>query len=146
MVVQFESQDYCKFSFEYLAKSLCLLDYSVSWKSVFWGSFVNSTNFLWPSKQTEGCTMLYNRIVQPLCLGQLLKYFRENEEMAIPTTHAYLYAMGVVLGSAFSMMSHHLNFFTCQHMGMQIRVATCSLIYRKVLHTSTLYTRLLYNI
>ena len=67
-----------------------------------------------------------------MCLGQLLKYFRENDEMAITTSHAYLYAAGVVLGLALSIMSHHLNFFTCQHMGMQIRVATCSLVYRKV--------------
>ena len=51
--------------------------------------------------------------------------------MAISTLHAYLYATGVIMGSAFSMLSHHCNFFTCQHMGMQIRVATSSLVYRK---------------
>ena len=72
------------------------------------------------------------RIAQPLCLGQLVKYFIDSDESPMPTSHAYLYATGVVLGSALFTFSHHPYFFACQHTGMQIRVAACSLVYKKV--------------
>ncbi|XP_057378654.1 ATP-binding cassette sub-family C member 4-like [Daphnia carinata] len=72
------------------------------------------------------------KIGQPLCLGQLVHYFG-SENTTISTTQAYLYATGVVLASALCTMTQHTYFFSCQHTGMQIRVAACSLVYKKCL-------------
>nr|WEU39104.1 NIES ABC protein [Daphnia magna] len=72
------------------------------------------------------------KIGQPLCLGQLVHYFGSENE-TISTTEAYLYATGLVLGSVLYTMTHHPYFFSCQHTGMRIRVAACSLVYKKCL-------------
>ncbi|XP_057378671.1 LOW QUALITY PROTEIN: ATP-binding cassette sub-family C member 4-like [Daphnia carinata] len=72
------------------------------------------------------------KIGQPLCLGQLVHYFG-SENKTISTTQAYLYATGVMLGSGLYTFTHHPYFFSCQHTGMQIRVAACSLVYKKCL-------------
>jgi hypothetical protein len=36
-----------------------------------------------------------------------------------------------VLGSGLNTFTHHPFFFSCQHTGMQIRIAACSLVYKK---------------
>ena len=74
------------------------------------------------------------RIGQPLCLGQLLRYFHPDSDMS--TSTAYLYATGVVLCTAFPVLIYQLNNFKMHHLGMQMRVASCSLIYRKSLKLS----------
>ena len=43
---------------------------------------------------------------------------------------AYLYATGVVMCSAIYTFTHHPYFFGVMHLGMKIRVASCSLLYR----------------
>ncbi len=68
------------------------------------------------------------RIGQPLCLGQLVHYFGDDGETTITTAHAYLYATGVVMGSALYTLMHHPTFFSFQHTGMKIRVAACSVL------------------
>jgi len=70
------------------------------------------------------------RIAQPLCLGMLIQYFQVDSTM--PAWEAYAYATGVVLSSALYTFTHHPYFFGIQHMGMRVRVAACSLIYKKV--------------
>ena len=50
----------------------------------------------------------------------------------MPAWQAYLYATGVVLGSALFTLVHHPYFFGLQHVAMKIRVAACSVIYKKV--------------
>jgi len=45
---------------------------------------------------------------------------------------SYFIAGGVVLGSVFYTFTHHPYFFGVQHVGMQVRIACCALIYRKV--------------
>ena len=44
----------------------------------------------------------------------------------------YMYASGVVLASALSVLIGHPNKFSLLNLGMKIRVATCSLLYRSV--------------
>ena len=83
-------------------------------------------------KPFDCIVLVMDRVIQPLCLGQLLKYFKESEDLTIPTLHAYLYATVVVLGSVLPMISNHVNFFTCEHIGMQMRISINSTIYRKV--------------
>lgn len=72
----------------------------------------------------------FTRIAQPLCLSQLITYF--NDDTAIPIEEAYLYATGVVLCSVAITFNTHSMCFTSNHIGMRTRVATCSLIFRKV--------------
>ncbi|XP_011138927.1 probable multidrug resistance-associated protein lethal(2)03659 isoform X1 [Harpegnathos saltator] len=70
------------------------------------------------------------RVLQPLCLGRLLRYFNTKE---IDSTDAYIYAAGVILCSAVNVFVIHPYMMAILHMGMKIRVACCSLIYRKSL-------------
>lgn len=70
------------------------------------------------------------RVLQPLFLGRLLRYFNTKE---IDSTHAYLFAGGVILCSAVNVFVIHPYMMAILHMGMKIRVGCCSLIYRKAL-------------
>jgi ABC-type multidrug transport system, ATPase and permease components len=74
------------------------------------------------------------RLTQPLLLGKLLEYFRADSE--IEKNEAYLYAAGLVLLSILS--TFMFNHFTVGafHVGMRVRAACCSLIYRKSLRLS----------
>ncbi|XP_034328340.2 ATP-binding cassette sub-family C member 4 isoform X2 [Magallana gigas] len=74
------------------------------------------------------------KVVQPLLLGKLIRYF--TSEPSISETEAYLYAMGMSLSVIILAIFHHPYFFTVQRIGMQIRVACCSLLYRKALRLS----------
>ena len=55
---------------------------------------------------------------------------------------AYIYASGVVLCSAVYTFTHHPYFFGVMHLGMKIRVASCSLLYRFVCGLSSYLTSL----
>ncbi|XP_060072940.1 ATP-binding cassette sub-family C member 4-like isoform X1 [Ylistrum balloti] len=74
------------------------------------------------------------KVVQPLLLGQLIRYF--TPESTVSERDAYLYAMGVSLCAIVLAVSHHPYFFGVQRIGMQMRVACCSLLYRKSLRLS----------
>ncbi|CAC5381267.1 ABCC4 [Mytilus coruscus] len=71
------------------------------------------------------------KIAQPLFLGQLIRYFTPGS--TVSSTDAYLYAMGVSLCAIILAIFHHPYFFGVQRIGMQLRVACCSLLYRKAL-------------
>jgi ATP-binding cassette subfamily C (CFTR/MRP) protein 4 len=76
-----------------------------------------------------------NRISQPLFLGWLVRYFSgSNSELDshITIEEAYIYAAGIILCSALNIFVIHPYMMAIFHMGMKIRVACCSLIYRKV--------------
>jgi len=51
----------------------------------------------------------------------------------MPVNHAYLYATAVFLGTALPSLVIHPYFLECLHIGMQARVAICSLIFKKVI-------------
>lgn len=76
------------------------------------------------------------RVLQPIFLGQLLDYFRKKEVETITKTEAYLYATGVILCSGILIFVTHPYMMAILHMGMKMRVACCSLIYRKALKLS----------
>ena len=75
---------------------------------------------------------ILHRIWQPLCLNQLISYFDLDNRVIITKEFAYLYATGLIAGSAFIALTNHFLSFQTQHIGMKARVASCSLIYRKV--------------
>lgn len=81
----------------------------------------------------SGC--FFNRVVQPLVLGELIAYFSPNQT-EISETQAYYYALGVILCSLFSVLVVHPTIMAVFHIGMKARVACCSLIYRKALRLS----------
>ncbi|KAI4497436.1 hypothetical protein M0802_007447 [Mischocyttarus mexicanus] len=73
------------------------------------------------------------RVLQPLFLGYLLRYYNTAE---ISKYEAYLYAIGVILCSTINIFVVHPYMMAILHMGMKMRVACCSLIYRKSLKLS----------
>lgn len=77
------------------------------------------------------------RVLQPLFLGRLLKYYSSSEEAdRISKEEAYFYATGVILCSGLLIFVIHPYMMAILHMGMKMRVACCSLIYRKALKLS----------
>lgn len=75
------------------------------------------------------------RLTQPIFLGLLLDYFRPGSETTRES--AILYATGLVSLSALSAVSINQFMFGSFSNGMKVRLATCSLIYRKSLKLST---------
>ncbi|XP_055676629.1 probable multidrug resistance-associated protein lethal(2)03659 [Lutzomyia longipalpis] len=74
------------------------------------------------------------RLGQPLLLRRLLLYFRNNSD--IPHTEAIICAIGIILLNGLGVFtSNHITFRGC-HNGMKVRVAVCSLVYRKALRLS----------
>nr|CAH7729851.1 unnamed protein product [Callosobruchus chinensis] len=75
------------------------------------------------------------RIAQPIVLGQLI-YFYTPGQQEISQEEAYYYAAGVVLCSLMNVLLAHPYMMGMLHLGMKLRVACCSLIYRKALKLS----------
>ncbi|KAJ8978761.1 hypothetical protein NQ317_017484 [Molorchus minor] len=78
---------------------------------------------------------LGTKLAQPLCLSKLMDFYVPNQS-SVSKSEAYLYASIIVLAAFFNaILGHHLMLRN-QHLGMKIRVAGCSLIYRKSLRLS----------
>ncbi|RZC36351.1 multidrug resistance-associated protein, partial [Asbolus verrucosus] len=75
------------------------------------------------------------KMSQPLFIGKLMEYYTPNQT-AISKKTAYIYASSIVLMSFINVMFGHSYMMGLQHLGMKIRVACCSLIYRKSLRLS----------
>ncbi|KAK3729239.1 hypothetical protein RRG08_008566 [Elysia crispata] len=75
------------------------------------------------------------KVVQPLLLGGLIRYFTPNTTTS--RTEAWMYAMGVAFCAIVLAISHHPYFFAVQRIGMRMRIACCSLMYKKCLRLST---------
>ncbi|OAD52995.1 hypothetical protein WN48_11081 [Eufriesea mexicana] len=76
------------------------------------------------------------RIMQPIFLGRLLRYYTIDNDTVVTKQTAYLYAGGVVLCSGIMIFFTHPYMMGILHMGMKLRVACCTLIYRKALKLS----------
>jgi ATP-binding cassette subfamily C (CFTR/MRP) protein 4 len=70
------------------------------------------------------------KVLQPVLLGGLIRYFTGDGE--VPLLHAYLYALGVSVCAVIIAIVHHPYFFLVTRMGMWLRIASCSMIYKKV--------------
>ncbi|XP_005190477.1 probable multidrug resistance-associated protein lethal(2)03659 [Musca domestica] len=82
------------------------------------------------------CFEIFFRCSQPLFLGALVSYYADPETDKTDKSKAGLYALGVILSSAGSVLFMHPNMLGIVHVGMKIRVAICSMIYRKALRLS----------
>lgn len=77
------------------------------------------------------------RAFQPIALAYLIDYFAAGSTAT--REQAYWYAGAVVGLSMLSVfIQHHTNLRQCQ-LGMRLRVACCSLLYRKVCGLYYLY-------
>lgn len=74
--------------------------------------------------------------MQPLFLFRFLRFFRPDPDKPISYSDAYLYAFGIILCSAINIFVIHPYMMAILHMGMKMRVACCTLIYRKALRLS----------
>ncbi|KAF5287552.1 hypothetical protein FQA39_LY15881 [Lamprigera yunnana] len=75
------------------------------------------------------------RMVQPLLLGNLISYYDPNQT-SITRGQAYGYAAGVIGCSLVAVLLVHPYVLDVLHIGMKMRIACCSLIYRKCLRLS----------
>lgn len=73
------------------------------------------------------------KVTQPIFLGALVAYYSKQNGNV---NEAYLYAAAVVLCSAISVLFMHSYMLSQLHLGMKLRVAACSMIYRKSLKLS----------
>ncbi|XP_046392253.1 probable multidrug resistance-associated protein lethal(2)03659 [Ischnura elegans] len=71
------------------------------------------------------------KMIQPMFLGGLLSYFKIDSTMS--KKEALLHASGIVGFAAINAMVLNHYMFKAFQIGMKIRIATCSLIYRKSL-------------
>ncbi|XP_022257889.1 multidrug resistance-associated protein 4-like isoform X2 [Limulus polyphemus] len=74
------------------------------------------------------------RVLQPVMLGWVVRYF--SDPATITKKEMYLSAGGVCLMAALFIFLHHPYFFGVQRTGMRLRIASCSLVYKKALKLS----------
>ncbi|GAB0087983.1 hypothetical protein DMENIID0001_023560 [Sergentomyia squamirostris] len=74
------------------------------------------------------------RLGQPLLLGRLLMYFRPNSQ--VTNQEALIYASGIAILNLVYAISVNQFLFDAFYYGMKVRVAMCSVIYRKALRLS----------
>lgn len=74
------------------------------------------------------------RITMPVFLGGIVSYYSNPERSNI--SEAYWYSAGIIASCFFSTLTQHPLMLANMSCGMRIRVAACSMIYRKALRLS----------
>ncbi len=77
-------------------------------------------------------------LLQTVFMGGLISYFRFGSD--VPKQSAYLFALAVTLCSMLFGIVHHPYFYGIQKIGMRLKIAAMTLIFRKVTkeHQNTL--------
>ncbi|XP_035217642.1 multidrug resistance-associated protein 4-like isoform X2 [Stegodyphus dumicola] len=73
-------------------------------------------------------------VMQPILLGYLIEHFARMK--VVTKQDLYFYTACVCLLAAMFVFTHHRYFFGAQRIGMRLRIACCSLVYRKALKLS----------
>ncbi|XP_044260155.1 probable multidrug resistance-associated protein lethal(2)03659 isoform X2 [Tribolium madens] len=71
-------------------------------------------------------------LLQPILLKKLLNYFDSNREN-VPQTQAYCYVLVLILASLAYLTSFHFTYLGLYSLGLKVRVACSSLVYKKIL-------------
>ncbi|XP_077986963.1 LOW QUALITY PROTEIN: ATP-binding cassette sub-family C member 4-like [Glandiceps talaboti] len=74
------------------------------------------------------------KLIQPILLGKLIDYFSPSS--GISENEAYAYATGVCLCTILHPIVHHPHYHATLRLGMHLRIASCSMIYKKALRLS----------
>lgn len=69
---------------------------------------------------------------QPIFIAGLLEYFNPDKSNTKDLNHAYYYASGLLLNMLANILLFHYSQMEMGRLGMKIRVACCSVIYKKV--------------
>lgn len=69
----------------------------------------------------------------PICLGGFVSYFAQDDKTAISVDSAYWYASGIVLSSAFMIISYHPTILYIFKAACEARIACGGLVYHKAL-------------
>uniref|UniRef100_A0A8C8ZXR7 Multidrug resistance-associated protein 4 n=1 Tax=Prolemur simus TaxID=1328070 RepID=A0A8C8ZXR7_PROSS len=78
------------------------------------------------------------KVIQPIFLGKIIKYFENDPTDSVALHTAYVYATVLTVSTLVLAILHHLYFYHVQCAGMRLRVAMCHMIYRKALCLSNL--------
>ena len=126
-----------KQSFEFLELNTFSSPWCYCWKLLFLGKEYNSLfcsiliMYLHFINRLLPWIINIFRILQPILLGQLIQYF--EEENTLKTETAYMLGLGIVLCSVSFMITENIYTFESTHIGIQMRIACCSLMFRKVI-------------
>ncbi|KAG7200525.1 hypothetical protein KM043_001089 [Ampulex compressa] len=93
--------------------------------------------FIWSFAFYGGWTFFYSvvlRVLQPFILGYLIWHF--DPRATSTAAQAYLYASGVVVVALLTAFVNHHSFLGQMEIGMRMRIASSSLVYRKILRLS----------
>lgn len=74
----------------------------------------------------------YYRNCRGLLIGCLLMYFNPIKSNLIDKTHAYVFASGLILSMMATVVIGRYVHMGMEHCGMKMRIACCSVIYKKV--------------
>lgn len=75
--------------------------------------------------------LLLFRTIQPLLQGWIIDYFDPNNS-SMSRNEVIIYASTLIIANIITVFLNHHTLLRISQIGMQIRVACCSLIYRKV--------------
>ncbi|XP_043679996.1 ATP-binding cassette sub-family C member 4-like isoform X2 [Vespula pensylvanica] len=104
--------------------------YKAIWR-IFWRKYLIISAFLFLHT-----VVLYT--LQPIFQGYIINYFNISlkNSKRITKEEGIFYALGLVINIIISVCIFHHAYFQSQEIGMQIRVACTSLIYKKILRLS----------
>ncbi|XP_026807567.1 probable multidrug resistance-associated protein lethal(2)03659 isoform X2 [Rhopalosiphum maidis] len=79
---------------------------------------------------------IFLKASRPLLIGGLLAYFNPDGFYTTDLKYAYIYASGIILTLFMTMILQHSGLEKNLELGMKMRVACCSIIFRKALRLS----------
>lgn len=88
-------------------------------------------------------TDFFYRTIHPVVLAEYIQYFDVQASQSDPLM-GWLLASGVILVTFLNIIIYHHCCMGCQRIGMRVRIACCSLVYRKVCIKITLLQRFEY--